>query len=302
MANSIQLIEKYGAQNLDKIFVMESVTGILENRTGVPLKPVEHDAKTVYLPDIVMDGLGDYDMNNGFPDGDISLNWIPYRCEMDRGRGFSIDSVENQESAGIVAANLMAEFLRTKVIPEVDAYRLSKLYANAVAENIKFESITDNNIIKKFNSVIKYYIDNEIALNNLVIYVSSDIDEKIRNTTELQKQITQQDYRVGDLTFKVRSYEGMPIIVVPRTRFKSAYDFGANGFTPATDAVDLNFMVVHTNAALPYKKHQAIRVFAPEVNQKKDAWLFQYRLYHDLITPKNKQKGIYVSAVPKSTG
>lgn len=347
MANSIELIKKYGAENLDKIFVMDSVTGILENRAGVPLKPVEHDASIVYLPDIVMDGLGDYSKTTGFPDGDVDLNWKPYQVRKDRGRGFSIDSVENQESAGIVAANLMTEFMRTKVIPEVDAYRLSTLAANAAEENVKPETIAANKIISKFNDVIETYTDNEIALENLVIFISAAIDKEIRNTTELQKKITQMDYKTGNLTFKVKAYDGIPLVVVPKTRFKTAYTFGANGFapapatyektkddavdeektyytrsgsdgaytyakvtTPATDnidtyyertfegATDINFMVVHTNAALPYKKHQAIRVFAPDVNQKKDAWLFQYRLYHDIITPANKQIGLYVSKKP----
>ena len=344
MANSIELIKKYGAENLDKIFVMESVTGILENRAGVPLKPVEHDASIVYLPDITMDGLGDYSKITGFPDGDVDLTWTPYQVRKDRGKGFGVDSVENMESAGIVAANLMAEFMRTRVIPEVDAYRLSTLAANATDENIKTESIAANKIISKFNDVIETYTDNEIALENLVIFISAAIDKEIRNTTELQKKITQMDYKAGNLIFKVRSYDNIPLVVVPKTRFKTAYTFGENGFAPApatyeltadetvdaektyytrsgTDgsyvyakvttpklddiatyyeqtsegAADINFMVVHTNAALPYKKHQAIRVFAPEVNQKKDAWLFQYRLYHDIITPKNKQIGLYVS-------
>lgn len=298
MPNSIELIKKYGAQNLDRIFIQESVTGILENRTGVELRPVEQDAKTVYIPDLIMDGLGDYDKSLGFPEGDVTLTWTPYQCQMDRGRSFTVDKVVDDETAGIVAANLMAEFERIRVIPEVDAYRLSKLFANADEANIKTETISENAVIKKFNDVIQYYIDNEIALENIVMFISSEIDKLIRNTNELQKKITQADYKVGDITFKLRAYEGIPLIPVPATRFKSAYNFGEKGFTPAEGAVNINFMAVHTNAALPYKKHQAIRVFRPEENQRADAWLFQFRLYHDIITPKNKQKGIYVSAKP----
>lgn len=342
--NSIELIKKYAAENLDKIFVMESVTGILENRAGVELRPVENDAEYVYIPDISMDGLGDYSRDNGFPEGDVSLSWTPYKVRKDRGRQFSIDKVVDAESAGITSAKLMNEFLRTKVIPEVDAYRLSTLANEAVEDNVVPETIAANTIISKFNDVIKTYTDNEIALDNLIIFISTEVDKLIRNSTELSKQVTQADYKVGDITFKVKLYDGMPLVVVPKTRFKTSYAFGSNGFTPtvaeykltedsALDedktyytrsgtspnyvyakvtspnvnniatyyevtvpaAQDINFMVVHTNAALPYKKHQAIRVFAPEVNQNKDAWLFQYRLYHDIITPKNKQKGLYVS-------
>lgn len=343
MPNSIELIKKYAAENLDRIFVMESVTGILENRTGVALKPVENDAKTVYIPDIVMDGLGDYNMATGFPDGDVTVKFLPYQCEKDRGRGFQIDAVQDAESAAITSGNLMTEFERTQVIPEVDAYRLSKLYANADAGSIVSKAIADNTIIKEFNTIIKYYLDNEIPLERVVFFISTDVDMAIKNSTELTKKVTQQDFKVGDFTFKLRSYEGIPLVPVPPKRFKTSYDFGTKGFTatvaayavteddalvtgktyytkvgtvytavanPAVadiatyyeltvaPAVDMSIMAVHTNAALPYKKHEKVRVFEPDTNQKADAWLFQYRLYHDIITPKNKQKGIYIITKP----
>lgn len=298
MPNSIELIKKYAAEQLDKAFVMESVTGILENQTGVQLRAAENDASIVYIPDIAMSGLGDYSKTNGFPDGDITLKWTPYQVKKDRGKGFMLDNVDDAESAGKVAANLMAEFMRTQVIPEVDAYRLSTLVSNAIAENVKEETISTNQIINKFNEVIKIFLDNEIGLERLIMFISSEVDNAIRNTTELQRKITQADYHVGDITFKVNKYEGIPLITVPKTRFKSSYTFGSNGFVPTENAVDINFMVVHTNSALPYKKHEKVRVFSPDVNQKADAWLFQYRLYHDIITPLNKQKGIFVSKKP----
>ncbi len=343
MPNSIELIKKYGAENLDRIFVQESVTGILENRVGVELRPVENDAKTVYIPDIAMDGLGDYDMENGFPKGAVTLKWTPYQCNMDRGKEFSVDAVQNAESAGVTGANLMTEFERTRVIPEVDAYRLSKLYANALPGNIVSKSIADNTILKEFNSIIKFYNDNEIPLERVVFFISTDIDLRIKNSTELTKKITQADYKVGDLTFKLKSYENIPLVVTPPKRFKTTYTFNDNGFAPTVatyeltsdaeivagktyytkagevytavaepqianigtyyeqltpQALDMSILAVHTNAALPYKKHQKIRVFEPDVYQGKDAWVFQHRLYHDIITPINKQKGIYVITAP----
>ena len=42
-----------------------------------------------------------------------------------------------------------------------------------------------------------------------------------------------------------------------------------------------------TKMALP-------KVFTPDENQTKDAWKFQYRLYHDAMAYENKVNGIYV--------
>ena len=295
MPNSIALISKYGAEQLDEIFVSEAVTGILENRAGLQLKPAEHDASIVYIPDMVLSGLGDYNKSTGFPSGDVTLAWTPYQCQKDRARGFQVDAVENNETAGIVAANIMKEFMRTKVIPEVDAYRLSKLYANAESANEVIDFIQPNEIISKFNNLIQHYMDKEIPLQSVVVFIGSTIDKLIRSTTELTRQIPQADFKVGEITFKVRKYDEMILIPVPATRFKSAYTFGSDGFTPAGGSRAINFLATHLHAALPYKKHEKIRVFDPDTNQDADAWKFQYRLYHDIITPKNKVDGIYVS-------
>ena len=45
---------------------------------------------------------------------------------MHRGRKFNIDNVDNMETAGIAFGRLAGEFLRTKVVPELDAWRFSK--------------------------------------------------------------------------------------------------------------------------------------------------------------------------------
>lgn len=297
MANSIELIKRYAPETLDEIFVKDSVTGILENRIPEGLRPKADDkrANIVYIPDLTMSGLGDYDRTDGFPMGNINVSWNPYTVKKDRGRGFTIDYVEDMESAGIVAASLMKEFMRTKVIPEVDSYRLSTLYSNAVDDHVVNEEIAANSIISKFNTAIKAFQDNEIPYEDSVLFVSTEIDKAIRETSELQRKISQADYKVGGITFRVREYDQIPIVTVPPTRFKTSYIFGEDGFTPEENAQDINFMLVHFWAALPYKKHEAVRVFAPEQNQKADAWLFQYRLYHDIWTHKNKTKGIYAS-------
>lgn len=299
MSQTINLISKYGAEQLDEIFVKESVTGILENRSAILPKAAVNDAKTVYIPDLVMDGLGDYVKATGFPAGDVTLSWTPYTCQKDRGRTFSLDNMDDAESAGIVGANVMREFERTKVIPEVDAYRLSTLCANADDGNVVIEHIAANTIISKLNALIKYYTNKEIPLTDVVVFISADVDNLIRSTSELTRQIPQADFKAningGEITFKVRKYDEMILIVVPSTRFKTTYTFGTNGFTPGSGARDMNFLATHLYAALPYKKHQKIRVFTPDVNQEKDAYKFDFRLYHDIFTLKNKIDGIVVS-------
>lgn len=236
MPNSIQLIQKYGAENLDKKFMAEAKTSILERNSL--LKFI--NAKTVLIPEITMSGLGNYSKENGFPKGSVNIAWEPHTLEMDRARTFSVDAMDDEETAGVAAGNIMGEFERLKSVPEADAYRLSKIYSKAKPTNIVAKSIAANTIISEFNDLIEKFDNDEVPTDEAVFFISTAVDKLLKSTSELERKITQIDYKNSDgITFKVRAYEGIPIIAVPKTRFKTAYVFGDDGFTPQTAIYEL---------------------------------------------------------------
>jgi hypothetical protein len=90
------------------------------------------------------------------------------------------------------------------------------------------------------------------------------------------------------------------VVPVPQTRFYKGVtlDAGATssagGYakTPSTGR-DINFMLIHPSAVVQPTKHALPKIFDPDTNQTADAWLFQYRLYHDAFVYANKVDGIY---------
>lgn len=292
MPNNIETIKNYGASRLDEIFVAEAKSAVLEAAPEL-LKFI--NAKTVLLPDITMSGLGDYSRTTGFPTGAVTVAWTPYTLDMDRGQSFLVDAMDDEETAGVAFGELSTEFLRTKVIPEVDAYRFSTLLANADEANIK-ESYTPTkeSVVSDLLAEDQEMFDNEINSGDYVRFVSAKTNTAIMQSKEINKIITQVDLNSPrGIAFKLQAFNETPLIPVPKARFKTNYVFSkTDGFTAAGGAGDIHWLTVHKNAALPVMKHEAIRVFSPEVNQDADGWKFQYRIYHDIFTPKNKQKGI----------
>ncbi len=300
MANSIELIKKYGAEQLDEVFVRESVTGILENKSGIEIRQSFVNAQTVYIPDITLSGLGQYDRAEGFPVGSAVLNWEPYTLSQDRGIEIPIDNMDDEESAGLLASNLLLLNEKKSVIPEVDAYRLSTLAGKA--GKVVIGNLADNAILSLFAAADKELEDNEVGLEDVVYFVSTELNQKLKTSTELNRLISNAEMKIGDITLTVKTFDSKPIVVVPPTRFKTLYNFYTGrevgeakfGFASATNSSAINLMAVHYNAALPIKKHAPVRVFTPEQNQDKDGWKFQTRIYHDIFVPKNKTVGIYL--------
>lgn len=320
MANNFGQITKYLTKAVDTVFATESKTALLEN--GQKYIDVSFEqAGYVRILDILMDGLSDYHRansnkatngytnyngvghNDGYAVGDATAKWVVYPLAYDRGKQFQIDNMDNEENAGLIIANLLSEFLRTKVVPEVDAVRFSKIAGTAYSSlgNLVTETPTTtkgdaNEILHLWNKGFEWLTEHEVPEEEQVIFVSPSTWTTLNNTEELYKKLTQEEYRSEmGVKFNFPAYNGRPIIVVPSDRFYNKIDVGSNGYAPATDSKVINYMIVSKKAIVPVVKLQKSKIFGPDAVQDFDGYKVNFRLYHDVIIPKNKITGCYVS-------
>ncbi|MBR2716444.1 MAG: hypothetical protein IKD79_01745 [Oscillospiraceae bacterium] len=127
MANSIALAKTF-VPLLDEVYKTASVTSVLD---GSPeLVRMGANVNELTIPKLSMQGLGSYSRNGGYVSGDVTLTHETVQCNFDRGRMFSVDALDDDETAGIAFGRLAGEFIRTKVGPELDAFRFA-CYAGA---------------------------------------------------------------------------------------------------------------------------------------------------------------------------
>lgn len=315
MANAIGIITKYMQYAVDTVLTQEAKTSILVNGNKyVDLNFKE--AGYVKIASILMDGLSDYKRandgygiadngysnfptNDGYKVGDAQLSWEILQLQYDRGKQFRVDNMDNEETAGLMIGNLLTEFLRTKVVPEVDAVRFSKMASkcNTALGNLVSESISANQIIQKFNAGFEWLFEHGTDAENQVIFVSPATMTLIRNTTELTKFITQGDYRNKDtgINFRVEKYGERPIIEVPSNRFFTNVLTGANGYSVSASSHVINYMICDIRAVVPIVKLEKSKIWTPEQVQDFDGYKVNFRMYHDIIIPKNKVPAIYTS-------
>ena len=297
MANDLGSVAAKYTQRLDAILAHETKTADLN--ANQDLVGEFTGVGQIQVAKMVMDGLGDYGRNAGFPAGDVDLTWETLQLTHDRGREFSIDVLDDEEREMIVSANVMAEFARTKVVPEVDAIRFATL-AEA-AGTTATANLTDSTVVDAILAA-EAAIAEEADLAGTVLYMTTPVKNLLRKALP---------YRLGqgeDPNGKFETFDDMKVVTVPQNRFYSAIDLldgttsgeEAGGYvkhasTGAQDAVgkNLNFLMVNPLACAAIQKHEALRYFSPEVNQAKEAHKWQYRLFHDLLVYENKAKLIY---------
>lgn len=122
--NTLEMAKLF-QQSLDKQMLVGATSGWMEaNATQVKY----NGGDTVRMPEISTSGLAKYDRDKGFNQGAVTLKYEDYKLTQDRGRTFHLDAMDVDESNFIAAAgNVMGEFQRVQVVPEVDAYRYSKI-------------------------------------------------------------------------------------------------------------------------------------------------------------------------------
>lgn len=293
MANNLNGAVTKFTTRLDKVIETATVTSDL-NINGDLVGEVSNTGEAK-IAKIAMQGLATYNRENGFTAGDVTLDWETMKLAYDRGREFSIDALDDEEHMLIVSANVMSEFARTKVVPEVDAIRFARLYEKG--KQVTTEIATPEGALDAVLAAEEHMEGLGAELSPCILYASPKMKTLLRKA---------QSWRIsngeGSVSTNIQLFDGMKLRTVPTGRFFTKVDLtadGEGGFAKASDGYALDFVVVHPSAAQAIQKHEKLRYFAPDVNQERDAHKWQYRLHHDLLVFENRKELIYASTPGK---
>lgn len=285
MANNIAKFKKY-IDLLDEVYKVNAKTSVLDGDTT--LVRAGANADEIIIPKMTLDGLADYSRNSGYVNGDVTLTNETVKFNYDRGRAFTVDAMDNEETAGIAFGKLSSEFLRTKVVPEVDAFRLAT-YAGIEGIGSATGTLADGNAaLSAIITAVSEMDDAEVSEEGRVLFITPTLYNAILNVdTSKSKAIMDRFANV---------------VTVPQSRFYTAIELAdgttsgetAGGFTKAADGKEINFMIVQKSAVLQYPKHVVNKVVTPEENQTSDGWKFFYRSYGLADVYENKTAGIYL--------
>lgn len=286
MANSITLFKKY-IDLLDEVYKNASLTSVLDGDST--LVRMGANANEIIIPKISMDGLADYSRNGGYVSGDVTLTNETVTFNYDRGRKFTVDAMDNEETAGLAFGRLASEFIRTKVVPEMDAFRFAAYAGTAgiskVSTGATLSSGTD--VLTALVNATNKMDEDEVPAERLLFITPTLYNLIYAVDTTKSKEI-------------LASFSA--VHKVPQSRFYTAIDLNdgttsgeeAGGFVKATSGKDINFMIIHKPALLQYSKHTVNKIITPEANQESDGWLFFYRAYGLADVYENKTAGIYL--------
>lgn len=295
MANSITTFKKY-IDLIDDVYKENAKTAILDGDNS--LVQAGSNAHEIVIPKISMDGLGDYSRNGGYVDGDVTVTNETVEFNYDRGRAFTVDAMDNEETAGVAFGKLASEFIRVKVVPELDAFRFAKYAGISGISKVSAGATlsTGADVIAALRAGTTKMDEDEVPAEDRHLFITPTLYGPVQDmdTTKSREVMS----RFSDITLVPQSRFYTAVTLYDGKTDTSSQDSGVNqkpgGFVKASAAKDINFMIIHGPAILQYTKHTVTKVISPEENQTADAWKFPYRAYGLADVYKNKVAGIYL--------
>jgi hypothetical protein len=199
--------------------------------------------------------------------------------------------MDNEETQGVLVGRLLGEYVRTKVVPELDAFRFAKFSAEVAAANIGHyigaNLTTGTGAIAAIRDGVQKLDNAEVPPEGRFLFITPTILGLIEDLKTDESRAV---------------LAGLTIVKVPQTRFYTAITqnagatANAGGYTFATGAQKINFMLVSNTAPVIFTKHLVSDILDPAVNPDADAWVMKYRSYGLAEVLENKVAGIYVHA------
>lgn len=276
---------------LDKKLEQELVTGWMT----VNASRVKYNGgDTVRIAKISMDALGDYDRATGYPAGAVGLDWETFTFTHDRGRKFNIDAMDVDETNFVLTAPVvMGEFVRTQVSPEVDLVRIAKIAGMNGVKTVEMDDAAGTTVLGQLKEGYAYLRDKGVK-GRLITHIGYEALTRLE--TESAKQLTAMTFKVNGIETQVPAIDGNPLIPTVSGRMYDRIDKNNSTkvISPHASANALDALIVGEDIPLAIAKHAPARTFTPEQNKDADAYVINYRLYHDLWVEDNKVDGIYV--------
>ncbi len=285
MPNTIELFKQY-VPLLDEVYKNSALTSALDGASELARQGA--NANELIIPKMSMDGLASYSRNGGYVGGDVTMTNETVACNFDRGRMFSIDNLDNVETAGLAYGRLSAEFIRTKVVPELDAFRFAKYAGASGISTVAGAALsTGDAVVSAIRAAVNKLNEDEVPLEGRYLFITPTLYGLIQDL---------------DTTKSKQVLEGLTVVQIPQTRFYTSITQNdgtsegqtSGGYIKAADGKNINFMIIQKDAVIQFDKHVAPKVITPEQNQNGDAWKFGYRNVSIADVYDNKVAGIYL--------
>lgn len=234
------------------------------------------NAKTIEIPSITTSGRVDADRDTiAFAQRNFSNKWETKTLENERKWSTLVHPMDiDQTNMVSTIANITRVFNEEQKFPEMDAYTVSKIYADwttTVSGDAAHDGytgktadttvLTTANVLGVFDDLMLKMDNARVPANGRILYVTHEVKTMLKSAENISRSINVES-GPNAIDRRVSRLDQVEIVGVPSTLMKTLYDF-SNGWAVATGAKQINMMLIHPLAVITPVSYSFSQLSAP---------------------------------------
>ena len=258
------------------------------------------DAKTIHIPSISVTGRKNVnrDSIDGVFNRNVDNDWETKTLTFYREWSTSIDPADVMDTNMVLTIqNATQVFNETQKFPEKDAYTISKIYADWVAEGktANTTALDVDNVLAVFDKLMEDMDEALVPSQGRLLYVTPAVKTLLKQASNIGLSRSVQS-GANTINRVVDRLDEIKLITVPSFLMKTAYTF-TTGFAPAGTAKQINMFLVHPSAILTPNKYAFVGMEAPAAGTKGD-YIYYEKEYSDVFILNNRTGAIAFNITP----
>lgn len=212
------------------------------------------NSRVIEVPTISTTGRTDGDRDTiGTRKRNYNNEWKPLTLENHRQWQTLVHPRDIAETKGVVAiGNITKVYNEEQKFPEMNAYCISKLYADWTTDGAKTahsEVLTEENVLTVFDKMMKDMDNKRVPRAGRILYVTPDVRTLINNAKQIYRTVDVGS-RSDAIKRAINSIDDVKIPEsVPSDMMKTKYDF-TEGWKVDSTAKQINMVLVHPAAVI----------------------------------------------------
>ena len=205
------------------------------------------NAKTIEIPTLTTTGRVNADRDTiGVAARNYDNAWEPKTLTNQRKWSTLVHPMDIDQTNQVASiANITKTFNEFQKFPEMDAYTISKVYADWTAQDMVADktALTVQNVLEVFDKLMLAMDNARVPANGRILYVTHEVKTMLKQAQGLVRNV---DVQTNNETINrvVSRLDEVKVVGVPATLMKTAYVF-TTGWAPSETAKQINMFLVH---------------------------------------------------------
>lgn len=210
----------------------------------------------------------------------------------------------DQTNLTTTIGNITQAFNEQQKFPEMDAYCVSKIYADWVALGNVADTtpITIDNVLEVFDQLMLNMDNARVPVQGRILYVTNEVKKIISNADKIYRTINVES-ALDRINRTVNRLDEVQIVGVPANLMRTAYIFD-EGWAVAPTSLQINMFLVHPNVVITPVSYTFSRLDEPSAGSK-GKYIYYEESFEDVFILNNRAGGIQfniTSSTPSGLG